>query len=271
MQKVLDGQSVASVSCELEVGEGLIHKWKKAHLQNGDAVRSGSEVSEIAVLKKWNRELEMEIEILKKATLNLRARKLKRYKFIGDERKNYPLKILCRVMEVSPSGYYGWRKRLTIAPKPKRKNLAQLVKNCYFENRRRYGVRRITAAINKDGVKIGKYQVRRLMREQSLVAIAPKKFVPRTTDSKGTIASPNLLREVKIEECAPTKVIIGDITYIALQDGSWCYLAMWQDKVTGRIVGWSLAATMTAELVISALRKAVKSGLVLAGAIIHLI
>ena len=172
-------------------------------------------------------------------------------------------------MEVSASGYYAWRKRLTIAPKPRRKNLAQLVKNCYFENRRRYGVRRITASINKGGVKIGKYQVRQLMREQDLVAIAPKKFVPQTTDFKGTLASPNLLKDVKLEECAPTKIIIGDITYIPLQNGSWCYLAVWQDKVTRRIIGWSLAATMTAELVISALAKAIRNGLVLAGAIIH--
>jgi transposase InsO family protein len=172
-------------------------------------------------------------------------------------------------MEVSPSGYYAWRKRLTETPKPKRKTLAQLVKNCYFENRRRYGVRRIKASLNKEGVKIGKFQVRRLMKEEGLKAIGPKIFKPKTTDSKGTLASPNLLKDIKIEECAPTKIIIGDITYIPLQDGTWCYLAMWQDKVTRRIIGWSLAAAMTAELVISALQKAIGKGLVLAGAIIH--
>jgi putative transposase len=61
-------------------------------------------------------------------------------------------------MEVSPSGYYAWRKRQISEPKPRRKTLAQLVKNCYFENRRRYGVRRITASLNKQGVKIGKFQ-----------------------------------------------------------------------------------------------------------------
>ena len=68
VQKVLDGQ-LASVSRELGVGEGLIHKWKKALLQNGNAVQSGSELAEIAVLKKRNRELEQENEILKKAAL----------------------------------------------------------------------------------------------------------------------------------------------------------------------------------------------------------
>lgn len=172
-------------------------------------------------------------------------------------------------MEVSPSGYYAWRKRLTIAPKARRKTLAQLVKNCYFENRRRYGVRRIKASLNKEGVKIGKYKVRQLMKEEGLKAIGPKKFVPKTTDSKGTLASPNLLKDIPLEECAPTKIIIGDITYIPLQNGSWCYLAIWQDKVTRRIIGWSLSAEMTQELVISALKKAISKGLVRAGAIIH--
>ncbi len=172
-------------------------------------------------------------------------------------------------MGVSASGYYAWRKRLTIGPKLKRKNLSQLVRNCYFENRRRYGVRRIKAALNKQGIKIGKYKVRVLMKEEGLRAIGPKSFKPKTTASRGTIASPNLLKGIPLEECAPTKIIIGDITYIPLQNGSWCYLAIWQDKVTRRIIGWSLSAEMTAELVISALKKAISKGLVRAGAIIH--
>jgi putative transposase len=172
-------------------------------------------------------------------------------------------------MEVSVSGYYAWRKRLTEPPKPRRKTLSELVKNCYFENRRRYGVRRIKASLNKEGIKIGKFQVRQMMKEQGLRAIQPKTFVPKTTNSKGVKASPNLLKDIKLEECAAAKIIIGDITYIPLQNGSWCYLAIWQDKVTRRIIGWSLSDSMTAELVISALAKAIRQGLVQAGAIIH--
>jgi transposase InsO family protein len=107
------------------------------------------------------------------------------------------------------------------------------------------------------------------MKEQQLRAIQPRRFKPKTTDSSGVKAAPNLLAEVKIEECAVGKIIIGDITYLPLRGGKWCYLAVWQDKVTRRIVGWSLAETMTAELVISALQKAIKKGLVKAGAVIH--
>jgi putative transposase len=177
--------------------------------------------------------------------------------------------MLCRVMRVSLSGYYAWRKRLTKAPCLKRKKLADLVKNCYFENRRRYGTRRIKAALQKSGIEVGRRVIGRLMREQGLKAIEPKSFKPKTNDSKGTSASPNLLAALKPEDCAMAKVIVGDITYVPLRNGKWCYLAVWQDKVTRRIIGWSLSDSMTAELVISALQKALNKGLVKAGAIVH--
>jgi transposase InsO family protein len=172
-------------------------------------------------------------------------------------------------MHVSASGYYAWRKRLTEPPCVQRKKLADLVRNCYFENRRRYGARRISKALGKSGVKIGRRKVRRLMTEEGLKAIQAKAFKPKTTDSKGTTPAPNLLVQIKLEECAAGKIIIGDITYIRLRGGRFCYLAIWQDKVTRRITGWSLAREMTQELVISALQKAIRKGLVKAGAIVH--
>ena len=172
-------------------------------------------------------------------------------------------------MGVSASGYYAWRKRLTKSPCLKRRRLADLVRNCYFENRRRYGARRIAKSLAKNGISVGRAKVRRLMREENLKAIQPRAFKPRTTDSKQTIAAPNLLAQINIEECAAGKIVIGDITYIRLKGGKFCYLAVWQDKVTRRLTGWSLSAEMTSELVISALQKAIQKGLVKAGAIIH--
>ena len=172
-------------------------------------------------------------------------------------------------MKVSASGYYAWRKRLKKPPSLKRKRLAQLVKDCYFENRRRYGSRRIKKALAKQGVKVGRFQIRRFLKEQNLKAIQPRSFKPRTTDSRGVKAAPNLLAEVKAEDCAAAKIIIGDITYIPLRGGRFAYLAVWQDKVTRRIIGWSLSLEMTQELVISALHKAIQKGLVKAGAVVH--
>ena len=69
VQKVLDGQPAASVARELGIGDNLIYKWKKAFLQNGNGINSSVELNKIATLKRRNRELEMEVEILKKATL----------------------------------------------------------------------------------------------------------------------------------------------------------------------------------------------------------
>lgn len=172
-------------------------------------------------------------------------------------------------MKVSPSGYYAWRKRLTKPPCPRRKSLGQLVRNCYFENRRRYGARRISRSLTQNGTRVGRRKVRSLMKEEGLQAIQPKAFQPRTTDSRGVQAAPNLLAGIKVEECAVGKIIIGDITYIRLRGGKFCYLAIWQDKVTRRIIGWSLALEMTAELVISALQKALRRGLIKASAIVH--
>ncbi len=69
VQKVLDGQTAVSVARELGVGENLIYKWKRAYLQNGNGVQSSEQLNEIEALKKRNRELEMELEIIKKAAL----------------------------------------------------------------------------------------------------------------------------------------------------------------------------------------------------------
>jgi len=112
-------------------------------------------------------------------------------------------------------------------------------------------------------------KIRELMTEQGLKAMQPKSFQPKTTDSHAPAPAPNLLAEVPIEECEAGKIIVGDITYLPLRNGKWCYLAVWQDKVTRSIIGWSVAETVTAELVISALKKAIMKGKVKAGAIIH--
>jgi transposase InsO family protein len=179
--------------------------------------------------------------------------------------------MLCRVLRVSIGGYYLWRKRLTKPPLMKTKKSADLIGNCYFENRRRYGSRHIkaAAALQKSGVKVGRFLIRRLISAQHLKALQPKRFKPKTTDSKATAASANLLAAVKLQEFAASRIIAGEITYLPLRNGKRSYLAVWQDKVTGRMAGWSLADSMTSELVISALQKAIRKGLVKGGAIVH--
>ncbi len=108
------------------------------------------------------------------------------------------------------------------------------------------------------------------MREQQLKAIQPKSFVPRTTDSRhGGRISPNLLKEMGGEIVDKEQVIVGDITYLPLQNGRFCYLATFQDKYTRRIIGWAIMAQMTAELVVRALEMGLRRGLVAKNAVVH--
>ena len=102
-----------------------------------------------------------------------------------------------------------------------------------------------------------------------MTAISPKRFVPRTTDSRHDFGySPNLMRAAG-EPIEKGQVIVGDITYLPLQNGRWCYLATFQDKSTRRIVGWQVSANMTAQLVIDAFNRARRRGLIGCRAIIH--
>jgi len=124
-----------------------------------------------------------------------------------------------------------WKRYLTGI---RRRNLKKLVRNCYFENQKRYGAGRIAKALTKRGVKIGRRKVHSLLKEENLTAIQTRAFKPKTTDSKGTRAAENLLVGGAGQENSIGKVIIGDITDIRLRGGKFCYLAIWQDKYTRR-------------------------------------
>jgi transposase InsO family protein len=108
------------------------------------------------------------------------------------------------------------------------------------------------------------------MKQQSLTAIRPKRFVPKTTDSKHAFGfSPNLLPDPINQSFSKGQVMVGDITYLPLQSGRFCYLATFQDKFTRRVLGWQVSERMTAQLVLDALNRARSRRLIGRGAIIH--
>lgn len=173
-------------------------------------------------------------------------------------------------MRVSRSAYYAWRLRRERPPDSRLAAEARAVKERFYFHRRRYGTRRISLDLKAKGIGMGRCKVRRLMKEENLKAINPKRFVPQTTDSRHERRiSPNLLKEPANRPANFGEVIIGDITYLALSGGRWCYLAMFQDKLTRRIVGWTISERMTASLVIQALQMALRRGLIKRNAIVH--
>ncbi len=153
-------------------------------------------------------------------------------------------------MRVSPSAYHLYASGKSYVLSIEKAGLAKQVKEIFDAHRRRYGARRITAELKAQGVGVGRFQVRSLMRRLQLQAIAPRRFRPQTTDSRhASQVSPNLLLDEANVAHSPREVIVGDITYLPMRLGKWSYLATWQDQFTRRIVGWAVEDRMTEDLI----------------------
>ena len=171
----------------------------------------------------------------------------------------FPVVVMCCLLGVSRSAYYSYRKGDSYSMSSEQKAKMAAVKAIFDEHKRRYGARRIQSTLNDAGTVIGRVQVRHFMQRQDLVAIQPKSFVPKTTDSKhGKKRSENVFLE-QYDNQVPdglNQVWVGDITYIPLKGGRWCYLATWMDLYSRLIVGDWTDDNMEASLIIRALRRA---------------
>ncbi len=176
-----------------------------------------------------------------------------------------------RAMKISRSAYYAWAVRAKASGSNEKEAWVRTaVKEKFYIHKRCYGAKRISDELKDEGFRIGRYLTTRVMREEGLVAKYPKPFKPRTTDSRhNKQPSPNLLKEAVNTAFGAGEMIVCDITYLPLVSGRFCYLAMFQDKVTKRIVGWSVSSRMTAEIVVNAIEMGLRRGFVKRGAIIH--
>ncbi len=175
-------------------------------------------------------------------------------------------------MGVSHSSYYNFTGGKTFQISLNRQVLLKEVKQIFDFHKRRYGSMRIWEEMKDRGYKIGLYRIKSLMKAQGLVAIQPKSFVPRTTQSNpNTRRSPNLLLDMPFPD-APNQVIVGDITYLPTPDQSedgWLYLAIWMDLYSRKIVGWKVDDNMEEALVIDPFKKLIKSRQPPEGMIVH--
>lgn len=164
---------------------------------------------------------------------------------------------VCEVLQVSRSAFYAWRNAAPSIREERDSELAPLVRTVFWRHRRRYGARRIASELADLGQTCSPRRVARLLKSQGLRAIQPKSFVPKTTDSRHRLGyNPNLLLDAPL----PTRINqlwVGDITYIPLKGGAFCYLAMLMDHYSRYLVGWSLDESMTDGLVLASLRMAI--------------
>jgi len=181
-----------------------------------------------------------------------------RYAFIERHEKVWPIKVQCRVLEVSASGYHQHRARREAPDQPHRRisdmALVVYIRAVFAEMKGAYGWPRIWRELAARGIHAGKERVRKLMRSNGLQARGKRKFKATTNSNHALPVSPDLL-ERNFHAPAPNRVWTGDITYIPTEDG-WLYLAVVIDLFSRQVVGFAMQERMTRQLVIDALRMA---------------
>ena len=182
----------------------------------------------------------------------------------------FPVRLMCRVLEVSAAGYYAWRKRSPSAHTIADERLLLNVRIAYDASDGRYGAPRVHRELKDQGLRVGPKRVARLMRTAGLVGRRPRGWRPVTTDSRHAYPiAPNLLdRQFAVNGIALNQVWVSDITYVPTREG-WLYLAVVLDLASRRVVGWATRATLDAELALSALHLALDTRAPAPGLIHH--
>jgi putative transposase len=192
-----------------------------------------------------------------------------RYDFIRLAGAEFPISTLCGLMQVSRTAYYRYLRGGSYRPAADKQEQLAAVEDVFWRHKRRYGQRRILAELQESGHSIGRHRVRGLMRQQGLVAIQPRSFVPRTTDSRhGKRICANLLLGQPLPT-RPNLVWVSDITYLPLAGGRWAYLGSWMDLFSRMVVGWRVEEHMEDSLIIEALSQGLYSRQPEAGLIAH--
>ena len=181
-----------------------------------------------------------------------------KYAFIQRNRLVWPIRVQCRVLLVSVSGYHEHLARgVQIAQRRHLGDAALLVhiSAVYAENRGAYGWPRIWRQLRAQGVRVGKQRVQRLMQKHGIQARGKRRFRVVTTDSKHNLPiAPNVL-DRNFTVAAPNQAWVGDFTYIPTAEG-WLFLAVVIDLFSRKVVGWSMQPDMRRNLVIDALEMA---------------
>ena len=190
-----------------------------------------------------------------------------RFAFVGVEKANYPVRLLCRVLKVSTSGFYAWQRR---RPSQRQRLDAQLlvkVTAIHASSRKSYGSPRIHRELRANGDRISRKRVARLMSQNGLDGRRKRRFCKTTNSAhKMPVAENILARNFTIG--TKNTVWVGDISYIHTWEG-WLYLAVLIDLHSRRVVGWAIDDTMCTALPLKALTMAIGHRHPCAGLIHH--
>ena len=168
----------------------------------------------------------------------------------------YPVATMCRVLEVSTSGYYAWLKRNTSQHSQADALLSDRIRWIRLRSRGTYGAPRIHAELADEGVRVGRKRVARLMQAAGLQGVSRRRRPRTTLRAVGARPAPDLV-ERDFGMTAPDRLWVADITYVPTWSG-FLYLAVVLDAWSRRVVGWSMAGHLRTELVLDALDMAIR-------------
>jgi len=163
---------------------------------------------------------------------------------------------MCRVLEVSTSGYYAWLKRSQSKRAREDETLTGRIKKIHTRSKGTYGAPRIHAQLAKEGVRVGRKRVARLMRAAEIQGVSRRKRYGTTQRQADARPAPDLV-ERDFSTNGPNKLWVADITYVASWSG-WLYLAVVLDAWSRRVVGWAMDTHLRTQLVLDALTMAVR-------------
>ncbi len=178
-----------------------------------------------------------------------------KYRFIDEHRRQWPVRLMCRLLQVSPGGYYTWRDRPASACRQRRQTLVVEIQAIHQQFKERYGSPRIYKELRARGLDCCVNTVAKLMRQQGIAAKTKRKFRSTTDSDHDRPVAENIL-DRQFEPTAVNQVWVADITYVPTRQG-WLYLAAVEDLYSRQIVGWSMSERITSRLVVDALEMAI--------------
>ncbi|HDK6381132.1 TPA: IS3 family transposase [Klebsiella pneumoniae] len=256
VKQVVDrGYSVASVATRLDITTHSLYAWIKKYGPDSSTNKEQSDAqAEIRRLQKELKRVTDERDIFKKSRGVLRKAVRLRYAFIRDNTCCWPVRLLCRVLDVHPSGFYAWLQQPHSQRHQADLRLTGQIKQFWLESGCVYGYRKIHLDLRDSGQQCGVNRVWRLMKRVGIKAQVGYRS-PRARKGEASIVSPNRLQR-QFNPDAPDERWVTDITYIRTHEG-WLCLAVVVDLFSRKIIGWSMQSRMTKDIVLNALLMAV--------------
>lgn len=179
-----------------------------------------------------------------------------KYAFVQNQRTAHSIVMLCRVLGVSRSGFYGWLRRDSSRRHELDRQLLQQIHRVHKAHRGHSGALKTWRVLKREGIPCGKHRVARLRQENDIVARRRWRFIVTTRSKRQHWTAPNRLKRY-FRTDRPDRVWVGDVTGVPTKQG-WLYLAVLVDLFSRQVVGWSMSSRNDTDLTLGALEMAIE-------------